>query len=117
MFLLHHGKVAEPCTAKGQIDRENRGPDIKSCITLHVHVCVCVWMMDECFNFPPLESVMVDEPKMACEVRGSHQTCRQDNKAGNWAERKSGRGAGRCANVQGSGLGDEGVSYLYGMIV
>lgn len=79
--------------------------------------CVCVWMMDECFNFPPLESVMGDEPKMAREVRGSHQTCRQDNKAGKWAERKSGRGAGRCANVQGSGLTDECVSCLCGMIV
>lgn len=45
-------------------------------------------MMDECFNFPSLKSVMGDEPKVACEVRGCHQTCRRDIEAGKQVERK-----------------------------
>lgn len=44
--------------------------------------------MDECFNFPPLESQMGDEPKEACKVRRAHQTRRQDGEAmGTPAER------------------------------
>lgn len=59
----------------------------------------CTWLMDECFNFPPLESLMGDEPKVACKVRRAHQTCRQDGEAtGAAAERRSGRQGGQDAS-------------------
>lgn len=60
--------------------------------------CVCARLMDECFNFPPLESLMGDEPKVACKVRRAHQTCRQGGEAmGTPAERRSGRQRGEDA--------------------
>lgn len=53
-------------------------------------------LMDECFNFPPLESLMGDEPKVACKVRRTHQTHRQDGgETGTPAERKLGRWRGQ----------------------
>lgn len=70
-------------------------------------------MMDECFNFPSLKSVMGDEPKVACEVRGCHQTCRRDIEGGKQVERKimqeSGHGVHEC-----SGHVDEYKSSVHG---
>lgn len=60
-------------------------------------------LMDECFNFPLLESLMGDEPKGACKVRRTHQTQRQDGgETGTPAERKAGRWRGRKLDSQSS---------------
>lgn len=59
---------------------------------------MCARLIDECFNFPPLESLMGDEPKEARKVRRAHQTCREDGEAtGTPAERRSGRRRGQYA--------------------
>lgn len=63
---------------------------------LQSRACACVraHLMDECFNFPPLESLMGDEPKVACKVRRAHQTRRQGGETDTPAERKPGRRRG-----------------------
>lgn len=86
--LLHQGRLAEPCAA-------HRGKRRRDMEKLHKRARVCAHLMDECFNFPPLESLMGDEPKVACKVRCAHQTHRQDGgETGTPAERKPGRWRG-----------------------
>lgn len=89
------GEISRTMRSKIKMHTEGKGDEIwESCRS--VRACVRAHLMDECFNFPPLESLMGDEPKVACKVRRTHQTHRQDGgETGTPAERKAGRWRGQ----------------------